>query len=424
MKKIILLFLLVAFSQCGIKDSVATKTTPTKSTVNTPEVLTVDCNSLKLKALADFPVGVAYGTSQKNSNTEPYINSEFNSVTLTQFFTSQLWIGIDSNGNNIYTFDKTSADPLRSEADRQVDYAFKKGFKIHATSLIYPLEEIIVVNGKEEIKINEGVTPRFLFTYSGDNLALENILKNYLVDVLTHFKGKVEAYEITNELIGYDNTGNSQSTWLRRRFPTGTAGENEYYDFIGRLFGYAHAADPAAILFYNENSQEHSENNYIKGRKTVEILNKWIAKGVVQGYSIQMHTNIYRPLKDIESAFKTAATTGLKIKISELDVTINHADYDIAGVKGGGQGLTAATPALLQAQRKKYVEVVNAYKRLIPKAQQYGITVWDTSDGDSWLKDKNGFDVPTMYDVNYQRKPAYYGFAEGLLTNQTYKCGL
>ena len=68
---------------------------------------------------------------------------------------------------------------------------------------------------------------------------------------------------------------------------------------------------------------------------------RWKQQGVpIHGYSVHMHTNIYRPQADIDQALQLAAKTGLQIAISEMDISINWADYDIPGQKGGVQGLT------------------------------------------------------------------------------------
>lgn len=70
------------------------------------------------------------------------------------------------------------------------------------------------------------------------------------------------------------------------------------------------------------------------------------------------------------------------------------------------------------AQAEKYKNLVLMYRRIVPKAQQFGITFWDFTDRDSWI---NGFfnlnDWPTIFDSNLNPKPAYYGVVEGLKEN-------
>jgi endo-1,4-beta-xylanase len=126
-----------------------------------------------------------------------------------------------------------------------------------------------------------------------------------------------------------------------------------------------------------------------------------------------MHTNIYRPIQDIENALRLAASSGLRIHITELDVAINYADWDINNVSGGVKGLSAFNNDLHDRQKEMYRLVADAYRRIVPRNQQYGITTWDLCDKYSWLN-WNRWEAGTLYDVNYNRKPAFYGFLEGL----------
>ena len=56
------------------------------------------------------------------------------------------------------------------------------------------------------------------------------------------------------------------------------------------------------------------------------------------------------------------------------------------------------------------------YFEIVPPAQQYGITQWcplDSPENTSWRAGE-----PTgLWDINYNRKPAYAGFANGLAGN-------
>jgi endo-1,4-beta-xylanase len=68
----------------------------------------------------------------------------------------------------------------------------------------------------------------------------------------------------------------------------------------------------------------------------------------------------------------------------------------------------------LSAQQK-YKTVVQYYKQIVPKAQQFGITNWNVGDADSWLRQviqKNEY--PLLFDENYAKKPTYFGYMEGL----------
>jgi len=107
-----------------------------------------------------------------------------------------------------------------------------------------------------------------------------------------------------------------------------------------------------------------------------------------------------------------AASTGLLVHVSELDIIFNsHNDENASGK----QAITELTEEMKEAQAEKFKQVALLYRKHVPKAQQFGITFWDFNDRDTWIKPF--FDLkewPTIFDEILDPKPAYYGFAEGL----------
>jgi endo-1,4-beta-xylanase len=64
----------------------------------------------------------------------------------------------------------------------------------------------------------------------------------------------------------------------------------------------------------------------------------------------------------------------------------------------------------LIAQRDLYRFAIGAYYRLVSAAQRTGISFWDPADKYSWIiTNQNKEDAPTLFDINLQKKPAYYG---------------
>jgi endo-1,4-beta-xylanase len=60
-----------------------------------------------------------------------------------------------------------------------------------------------------------------------------------------------------------------------------------------------------------------------------------------------------------------------------------------------------------------YQQIVKAYFEIVPAAQRYGITQWaatDSPDSSSW----RGGEPIGLWKLDYTRKPAYAGFADGL----------
>ena len=60
-----------------------------------------------------------------------------------------------------------------------------------------------------------------------------------------------------------------------------------------------------------------------------------------------------------------------------------------------------------------YKFIIRKYFEIVPVDQQFGITFWcqtDSPEGSGWRPNQ-----PTgIWDVNFNRKPAYAGVAEGL----------
>ena len=173
-------------------------------------------------------------------------------------------------------------------------------------------------------------------------------------------------------------------------------------DYTARAFQYAHAADPDALLFYNDNKQE------VSGKKLDAILGMvadFKKRGIpIDGLGVQMHISIDTPDAGIENALRRLAQTGLKIHLSELDIRVNpHNDA------------AQPSPEILRAQAEKFYFVARAYATIVPKAQQYGITFWNVTDKDSWIsKAKHADDSPLLFDGNYKPKAAFQSFRSGL----------
>jgi endo-1,4-beta-xylanase len=124
---------------------------------------------------------------------------------------------------------------------------------------------------------------------------------------------------------------------------------------------------------------------------------------------LQMHLTIKNDRKGIEIALQRLAATGLKIRISEMDVRVNPWNY--FGYQPSNEDLVA--------QRDLYRFAMGAYYRLVPASQRAGITFWDPSDKYSWIMINQGKDdAPTLFDKNNAKKPAYYGAVVALRKKQ------
>src|SRR5690606_22704170 len=111
--------------------------------------------------------------------------------------------------------------------------------------------------------------------------------------------------------------------------------------FIAKAFEYAHAADPAALLFYNDYNESVPE----KREKIYKLVKSLKEKDVpIHGVGLQAHWNLENPtLDNIRRAIERYASLDLQLHFTEMDVSVFlHDDRRT--------DLTAPTEAMLERQ--------------------------------------------------------------------------
>lgn len=236
---------------------------------------------------------------------------------------------------------------------------------------------------------------------------LDTALNNWITTIVSRYKGKVKAWDVVNELF-------TESGTIRNNSNTSATGAGVFIwsnylggDFALKAFQYAQAADPNALFFIND---YNLESNNTKLDSLIAFVKSISARGAkVDGIGTQMHMSIATPYAGIDNMFQKLAATGLKVRISELDIRMNPND---------APGFTP-TADLLATQASMYRYVVNAYFRNVPAAQRYGITFWGVDDATSWIVTAlRKVDYPLLYDQNYARKPAFTAVLQALKDNK------
>jgi endo-1,4-beta-xylanase len=220
-------------------------------------------------------------------------------------------------------------------------------------------------------------------------------LKDHITEVVTRYKGKIYAWDVVNEVIADDTAFYRKSLWYQ------ICGE----EFITRAFEYAHAADPKALLFYNDYDTENPE----KREKIYTMLKKMLAAKVpIHGVGLQGHWNIYDSLaKELPASIEKFSSLGLKVQVTELDISVYK------GESGRRQKRSDETDTFTPEQEQKQVE---QYKIVFDVFRKYrskltGITFWNVSDRRSWL---DNFPVagrknyPLLFDRENKPKRAYF----------------
>jgi endo-1,4-beta-xylanase len=176
-------------------------------------------------------------------------------------------------------------------------------------------------------------------------------------------------------------------------------------DFIAKAFEYAHEADPSAQLFYNDYNSERPE----KAERIYGLLKKLVdAKVPIHGVGLQGHWSIFEPKEsELRSTFEKFSSLGLKVQITELDVSVYKWEKFDRDRKPGEEGVF--TPELEQKQIEKYkmaLKVFREYKNMIS-----GITFWNLSDKHTWLDNypvQGRKNFPLLFDANLKPKKVFW----------------
>ncbi len=237
-------------------------------------------------------------------------------------------------------------------------------------------------------------------------VAVDTALSRFVRTTVTHYAGKIKAWDVVNESMADGASG------LRTAANTSVAaGATDVFfwsQYLGRnyalkAFQYAKAADAAALLFIND---YNLESNSVKLDSLVAFVNELKGKGAqIDGIGTQMHISINTSYSAIDNMFKILSGTGLKVRVSELDVRANPSN----------DPSFSATTNILNTQAAMYKYVVSSYMANVPVAQRYGITIWGVSDADSWIvTTQKQVDAPLLYTGSYSKKTAYTSFLQGL----------
>jgi len=242
-----------------------------------------------------------------------------------------------------------------------------------------------------------------------DREALLQRMKDHISTVVGHYKGRIDAWDVVNEAAGRD--GLRKSKWYK------IIGK----DYIDKAFQYAHEADPDAELYYNDYNLWAPAK-----RQTVVKMVKRLQKNKVpiDGIGMQAHIGLDNPpIKEIEKSINAFSKLGVKVMITELDVSVLPSRHDVNISYSPGDGdkygdvppklnpYTEELPDSVQQQlTERYVQLFELLKK--HKDQIDRVTFWGLDDGHSWL---NNFPIPgrtnypLLFNRSYEPKSAFYG---------------
>lgn len=284
----------------------------------------------------------------------------------------------------------TELDWNFEQADRFVDFAESQKLKVIGHCLVWANDERM---------------PAWFFVNGCGPISQEILLarmKTHIETLVGRYKGRVAAWDVVNEALGEGKEELSNSGWAR------IIGE----DFIALAFEYAHAADPDAMLIYNDFNNEFGD----KRDKMLRLLQKLKDRNTpVHAVGLQGHYQIDSiPYAEIEKTLIALRAIGMKAVISELDIDVIPrsrwwADgcvyrLQLAKVDPYKDG---CPPDVLARQAEQYARLFRLFRKYDDVIVR--VSFWNLHDGQSWL---NGFpwkrvNHPLLFDRQGKPKPAF-----------------
>ncbi|MBD2295932.1 endo-1,4-beta-xylanase [Anabaena sphaerica FACHB-251] len=321
--------------------------------------------------------GLFYGSAARNnplSSDQTFIANFIQECGILVPEWDQKWTSLRPN---ISTFDFTYADRLAK-------FAKSHDMLLRGHTLVW----------------HQNLPAWFQEEVNGSNV--EQILQQHINTVVGRYAGKIHSWDVVNEAINVKDgrsDGLRQTPWLQLMGP-------DYLDFAFRA---AAAADPKALLVYNEYGLDYdSRDDKAKRSAVLKLLEGLKSKGTpIHALGIQGHLNgagnfLFNPRK-FRSFLRDVASLGLKIIITELDVLDKDLPKNIS-----------KRDRIVAAAYEDYLSAALQEKAVI------GVLTWGLSDRYTWLAEDNSsgerlslpFSLrPLPLDVNGNRKLVWNAIA-------------
>jgi endo-1,4-beta-xylanase len=228
---------------------------------------------------------------------------------------------------------------------------------------------------------------------------LKERMRQHIITIVGRYKGRVKGWDVVNEAFEDD----------------GTYRNSKFYqilgkDFIKYAFQFAHEADPNAELYYNDYNVEKPA----KCDAIAELVKELKASGCrIDAVGSQAHMHMDDPTVDAtEASFKKLKAAGVKVLITEWDISILPSPYSGANISTKFayskemDPYREGVPDSVQQQWNKRVldmfELFLKYNDVVDR-----ITIWGLNDGLSWLNNfpiRGRKDYPVLFDRNNQPK--------------------
>jgi endo-1,4-beta-xylanase len=334
-------------------------------------------------------------------NSSDVSSSEVTKIALTRHYNvltaeNNMKPSSISTGKGTYNF---------TTADRMVDAAIASGLKVVGHTLLWhsqiPSWQTSMANESKETALNA--------------------MKQYVSDVVDHFKGKIYSWDVLNE--AFPDSGVSASADWKTSMRT----NNPWFKAIGSDFVYegflaARLADPDAILYYNDYNTDQVGRATVIRNMVRDVNQKYLASSdkpqgepasrlLIEGIGMQEHHNAGVSANAIRNTLNLFKPLGVKISVSELDVLIvTWGEFSPHGSGTDKQNSITGDKRTngLKKQADLYGQYFKVYLEFSDIIER--VSFWGVTDDRSW----RSAGLPLLFDPDGISKDAYYSVIESL----------
>lgn len=334
-------------------------------------------------------------------------------VPLKDAFGDRFLVGTALNVRQIFEKDAKGAAVAKHHFNSIVAENCMKCEEIHPQENIYNWTEAdrFVKFGEDNDMVIIGhcliwhsqLAPWFCKDDNGDLVSPEVLrkrMKDHITTIVRRYKGRIFGWDVVNEAIEDD----------------GSYRNSDFYRILGEeyiplAFQFAHEADPNAELYYNDFSMDKPG----KRATVVKLVKDLQAKGIrIDAVGMQSHMGLDHPeLFEFETSLKAYAETGVKVMITEWDVSalpLVKRGANVGDRVAYRKSLNPYPDGLPENVSKEWNDRMSEIFNIFLKHSDVisRVTAWGISDEDSW---KNNWPVrgrteyPLLFDRDYQMKP-------------------
>ena len=237
---------------------------------------------------------------------------------------------------------------------------------------------------------------------SMDDAAARAEVDRHITQLAGRYAGQVYSWNVVNEAI---ETRRGEPDGIRQDLYASKLGP----DWMARAFMTAKAADPGALMLYNDALFENTDTRSSRNRDALlRLLDRLQRAGApIDGVGTQSHIRLDDTIFDpgvYRRFLRDIASRGLKIVVTELDVF----DY-----RGGPD--TAARDADVASRYRMFLNAA------LDETAVKAVVLWGLSDRYTWITPERGGVFtrpdrlparPLPFDDQFQPKPAFYAILD------------